>query len=125
MTSAALFKKKSLLQIGLQSLYSYCIACLDNTFKAVYEPRGHAGEVVRFLTCLRMILKEKVCIKRCWNSFETWIFDDLEQRQLQIDRNSDSSGPALEEMNAARERAIASLEEEISAAQENNDLERE
>ena len=50
--------------------------------------------------------------------------DDLESRQLQIDRNNDPSGPASEKMNSARERAITSLEEEISTARENNDLER-
>ena len=33
--------------------------------------------------------------------------DDVEQRQLQIDRNNDPSGPALEEMQEARTRAIA------------------
>jgi len=51
-------------------------------------------------------------------------FDDLEKRQLQIDKDNDPSGPALEEMQAARARAIASLETEIALAHENNDLER-
>ena len=49
--------------------------------------------------------------------------EDLEQRQLQIDRDNDPSRHAEAEMVAARERAIATLEMEISAAHE-NDLER-
>ena len=50
--------------------------------------------------------------------------EDLEQRQLQIDRDNDPSRHAEAEVVAARETAIAALEMEISAAHKNNDFER-
>ena len=121
-----------LLQMGLQSLHGDYTAYLDdNTFKAVYEPRGtyqgDFGELVRFLTRRYLSSHDfggESMHKEMLEFLRDLDLDDLERRQLQIDRNNDCAGPALEEMQAARERAIASLEEEISAARENNDLER-
>ena len=117
-----------LLYMGLQSLHGGYTAYLDDiSFKAVYEPRGtyqgDFGELVRFLTRRYLSSHDfegESMYREMLEFLRDLDLDDLEQRQLQIDRNNDPSGPALEE---ARERAIASLKEEISAAQENNDLE--
>ena len=117
--------------MGLQSLHGDYTAYLDdNTFKAVNEPRGtyqgDFGELVRFLT-RRYLSSHDFDGESMYKEMLEFLRDlDLNDlgTAIQIDRNNDSSGPALEEMNAARERAIASLEEEISAARENNDLEK-
>ena len=85
------------------------------------------GELVRFLTRRYLSshdFERESMYKEMLEFLRDLDLDDLEQRQLQIDRNNDPSGPALDEMVSARERAIATLEAEISAAHENNDLER-
>ena len=125
-------EQRCLLHMGLQSLNGDFTAYLDdNTFKAVYEPRGtykdDFGELVRFLTRRYFAshgFEGEKMYKELLESLRDLDFDDLEQRQLQIDKDHDPLGPALEEMQEARARAIASLETEIALAHENNDLER-
>ena len=125
-------EQRCLLHMGLQSLNGDYTAYLDdNTFKAVYEPRGtykdDFGELVRFLTRRYFAsngFEGEKMYKELLEFLRDLDLDDVEQRQLQIDRNDDPSGPALEEMQEARARAIASLETEIALAHENNDLER-
>ena len=85
------------------------------------------GELVRFLTKRYFAshgFEGEKMYKEMLEFLRDLDLDDLEQRQLQIDRNNDPSGPALEEMQEARARAIASLEAEIAVVHENNDLER-
>ena len=94
------------LHMGLQSLHGDYTAYLDdNTFKAVYKPRGtyqgDFGELVRFLTRRYLSSHDfegESMYKEMLEFLRDLDLDDSEQRQLQIDRNNDSSGPALEEM---------------------------
>ena len=83
------------------------------------------GELVRFLTRRYLSSHDfegESMYKEMLEFLRDLDLDDLEQRQLQIDRNNDPSGPALDEMVSARERAIATLEAEISAAHDRRSI---
>jgi len=125
-------EQRGIIYSGLKSLNgNYTAFLADDTFRAVYEPRGtyqeDFGELMRYLT-RRYLSSHDFEGKRFYKEIFEFLRDldleDLEQRQLQIDRNNDPSRHAEADMVAARERAIATLEMGISAAHENNDLER-
>ena len=125
-------EQRGIIYAGLKSMNGNYTAFLDDdTFRAVYEPRGtyqeDFGELARYLT--RRYLSShgfegESYYKEILDFLRDLDLEDLEQRQLQIDRYNDPSRHAEAEMVAARERAIATLEMEISAAHENNDLKR-
>ena len=104
-------EQRCLLYKGLKSLHGDYTAFLDDeTFRVVYEPRGtyqeDFGELVRFLTRRYLSSHDfegESMYKEMLEFLRDLDLDDLEQRQLQIDRNNDPSGPALDEMVSARE----------------------
>ena len=125
-------ERRGLIYAGLKSLKGDYTAFLDeDTFRAVYEARGTYQEDFADLTrCLtrRYILSHGFDGENYYKEILEFLreldLEDLEQRQLQIDRDNNPSRQAEDDLVAARESAIANLEHEISLAHENNDLER-
>lgn len=124
-------EQRGIIYAGLKSMDgSYTAFLDDDTFRAVYEPSGtyqEDSELTRYLTRRYLSLaggEEESYYKEILEFLRDLDLEELERRQLQIDRDNDPPRHAEAEMVAARERAIATLEMEISAAQENNDLER-
>ena len=126
-------EQRGIMYAGLKPMNGKYTAFLDDdTFRAVFEPPGtyqeDFGELTRYLT-RRYLSSHGFEGESYYKEILEFLLrdldlEDLEQRQLQIDRDNDPSRHAEAEMVAARERAIATLEMEISAAHENNDLER-
>ena len=125
-------ERRGLIYAGLKSLKGDYTAFLDDdTFRAVYEARGTYQEDFADLTrCLtrRYILSHGFDGESYYKELLEFLRDldleDLEQRQLQIDRDNDPSRQAEADLVAARNSALASLEHQITLAYENNDLER-
>ena len=125
-------ERRGLIYAGLKSLKGDYTGFLDDdTFRAVYEARGTYQEDFADLTrCLtrRYILSHGFDGENYYKEILEFLRDldleDLEQRQLQIDRDNNPSRQAEADLVAARNSALASLEHEITLAHENNDLER-
>ena len=127
-----LAERRDLIYSGLKSLNGDYTGFLDDdTVKAVYEPRTtYQGDFADLTSCLtrRYMTSHgfdgETQYREVLGFLRDLDFQDLEQKQFQIDRDNDPSRHAVEQLEAARGSAIATLEAQIAAARDRNDLER-